>query len=108
MHTFWKAALLIIKKRSQKDFRIELAHLYLKLFCARGTPGRKSLSPPQPKHSTGGHWPTRLDIRRRCARCREKLGIEVRSWYCCPTCDVGLCPECFEQYHSCFDIVKSA
>ena len=88
-------------RRQQKDFRVELAYIYLRLFCARGTPGRKSLSPSQQTQPlAGGHWPSRLEKRHRCTECREK---EVRSWYYCPTCNVGLCPECFQSYHDRLD-----
>ena len=91
--------------RTLKEFRIALATEYLDLFSCRGKPGRPSTGHP----STGidshpdtaySHWPSdRRTSRRRCANCSNK-GLEVRTWYECSACEVGLCPECFETYHS--------
>lgn len=47
-----------------------------------------------------GHQPIRQATRRRCSHC-SKRKVEVRTFYVCNTCDVGLCVDCFAPYHGC-------
>ena len=86
-------------KRTLKQFCMEIAMHYLTRYHCRKRPGRPCrLSPSDLEHSY--HWPSdRRDTRRRCANCAES-GVEKRTWYECTSCNVGLCPECFETYHT--------
>lgn len=44
------------------------------------------------------HQPIRQGSRRRCAKCSTKKE-QVRTYYVCSTCDVGLCYDCFAPFH---------
>jgi len=84
------------RKRPLKEFCLELAMEYLTLFMGRKQP--RALPPVDPPESQL-HWPSdRRNSRRRCAQC-SKSGKEKRTYYECSVCNVGLCPECFEDYH---------
>ncbi|GFU54698.1 piggyBac transposable element-derived protein 4 [Trichonephila clavipes] len=45
------------------------------------------------------HWPECKKVQRRCAMCKSK-GMTRRTSVSCKLCNVGLCVNCFEEYHT--------
>lgn len=45
------------------------------------------------------HWPEQKKVQRQCVVCKSK-GIRKRTSVSCKVCDVGLCINCFEEFHS--------
>ncbi|GFX49480.1 piggyBac transposable element-derived protein 4 [Trichonephila clavipes] len=45
------------------------------------------------------HWPGCKKVQRRCAMCKSK-GMTRRTSVSCKLCNVGLCVNCFEEYHT--------
>jgi len=99
---------------SHLEFRSQLVNELIGNFCNKK---RKGFSPGagvgRKKHQPGGyatvqnatrlsnvgdHLPQKQAKYRRCAHCSTKAK-ERRSNMICPTCDVGLCKECFQPFH---------
>lgn len=86
-------------KRTQKQFRLELASHYIHLTVARKRTGRPRALPLK-ERLTARHFAIR-GTRRRCVVGSKKDKIQRRTAYYCQECDVGLCPgECFKIYHT--------
>lgn len=87
-------------KRTQKEFRIELAAALINLHSARKRKGRPRIS-NIPLRLTERHFGMNCKSRRRCVVCGQRGSKQKRVNYECPNCDVGLCPgECFMIYHT--------
>ncbi|GFU31436.1 uncharacterized protein NPIL_147161 [Nephila pilipes] len=63
-----------------------------KAFTQRG-PGQQKL-----REDAYFHWPDHKKVQRRCVVCKDK-GIRRRTSVSCKTCNVGLCVNCFEEFH---------
>lgn len=88
-------------KRSQKDFRLDLANVYIRLENTRKRPGRPR-SLPIPVRLTDRHFSEKVSgSRRRCCVCAKRYHLEKRTCYQCSICSVALCPgTCFTIYHT--------
>lgn len=89
-------------KRSQKDFRLELASHLMSCHSSRKKRGRPSDASPIIRF-TERHFPSELTTTRQCKVCSSS-GIRKRTKYGCISCNaegIHLCPvPCFGVYHT--------
>lgn len=90
------------KKKSQKDFRLELSSHLISCHSSRRKRGRPSDSSPVVRF-TERHFPSELTTTRQCKVCSSS-SIRKRTKYGCLSCNVKgihLCPvPCFGMYHT--------
>lgn len=83
-----------VRQRSQLEFRQNLATQLI------GRYRQKRRYEVLTTDSAGrSHWPIKMPKSKRCKRCQSK-GVRKDSIYGCKICDVNLCVECFEPFHT--------
>lgn len=106
IHNAWLLARHSGKKLSQLDFRREIVKVYLTRY---GSPPKGTGRPPtcvtgsripiDVRYDGIKHWIQKIEKKRRCAGegCSTKTSA-VRTQ--CKKCNVGLCIDCFESFHT--------
>lgn len=98
----WQLHRIAHPEMPQLDFRRELALYYCRHYGVppKSTGNRKRKMEGDDyasiRYDNLSHWPRRMAKRRRCAL--ETCQGSVRTM--CVKCNVGLCTDCFEPYHS--------
>lgn len=87
------------KKIPYHNFVVEIAEQLVQHGIRISKPPESDEEPPNKKKKTSQHFIKLGRTRRRCNYC-SKIGIEKRTKYLCDACDVSLCVECFEPYHT--------
>lgn len=98
----WQLHRVAHPEMPQLDFRREIALYYCGHYGVppKSTGNRKRKFEDDdyasPRYDNVSHWPRHMSKRRRCAL--ESCQSSMRT--ICTKCNVGLCVNCFESYHS--------